>query len=148
MILEENFHQKVDRLAEGSVLYHFPICCGHACVRVFIAHNSSRSLNVADAYAWKTSPDEMTMENIHNDYEEYLVWYNFEQIPRYETYLNIVSNLCGVFFKNAWSNVSYAVTDFKGFDLVSFFIRANQRLFSLKCFKTLFKAIWSAFDAL
>ena len=51
MILGENFHQKVDRLAEGSVLYHFLICCGHVCVRVFIAHNSSRSLNVADAYA-------------------------------------------------------------------------------------------------
>ena len=40
----------------------------------------------------------MTMEKIHNDYEEYLVWYNFEQIPRYETYLNMVSNLCGFFF--------------------------------------------------
>ena len=35
MILEDNFHQKVRRLAEGSVLYY---CL---CVRDFIAHNSS-----------------------------------------------------------------------------------------------------------
>lgn len=41
VILEENSHQKVRRLAESSFQYHFPICFGRLCVRDFIAYNSS-----------------------------------------------------------------------------------------------------------
>lgn len=42
MILGENSHRKVHRLAKSSFQYYFPICCGRLCVRDFIAHNSSK----------------------------------------------------------------------------------------------------------
>lgn len=45
MILEENSHQKVRRLAESSFQCYFLICDGRLCVHDFITHNSSKFSN-------------------------------------------------------------------------------------------------------
>ena len=45
MILEENSHQKVRRLAESSFQYYFLICGGRLCFHDFITHNSSNLSN-------------------------------------------------------------------------------------------------------
>lgn len=42
MILGENSHRKVHRLAKSIFQYYFPICHGRLCVRDFIGHNSSK----------------------------------------------------------------------------------------------------------